>query len=275
MRFFDCKTAPSPRRARIFIAEKGLDIETVEIDLGKGEQLSDDFRRINPRCTVPVLELDDGTCLTENAGIAAYLEAIAPAAPLLGTSAEEKGSVANWNARIELEGLWPLADALRNRSKGMVGRAITGPTDYQQIPELAERGLARAAEFFEMLNDRLGHAAGDELLAGIAKTLDESVRETDFLARYGGEEFVVLCPDTDLAGAVTVAEKVRSAIAESSFILDGTSQLSKVTISIGVAQFEGSRRSFFKAADQALYRAKGAGKNCVKAARELPDYPDV
>ena len=165
MRFFDCKTAPSPRRARIFIAEKGLDIETVEIDLGKGEQLSDDFRRINPRCTVPVLELDDGTCLTENAGIAAYLEAIAPAAPLLGTSAEEKGSVANWNARIELEGLWPLADALRNRSKGMVGRAITGPTDYQQIPELAERGLARAAEFFEMLNDRLGqseYVAGDQ-----------------------------------------------------------------------------------------------------------------
>jgi glutathione S-transferase len=163
MKFYDCQTAPSPRRARIFIAEKGLDIETVEIDLGKGEQLGDYFRRINPRCTVPALELDDGTCLTENAGIAAYLEAIAPAPPLLGTSAEEKGSVANWNARMELEGLWPLADALRNRSKGMVGRAITGPTDYQQIPELAERGIARATEFFEMLNDRLGQS---EYVAG-------------------------------------------------------------------------------------------------------------
>jgi glutathione S-transferase len=163
MKFYDCQTAPSPRRARIFIAEKGLDIETVEIDLGKGEQLGDDFRRINPRCTVPALELDDGTCLTENTGIAAYLEAIAPAPPLLGTSAEEKGSVANWNARMELEGLWPLADALRNRSKGMVGRAITGPTDYQQIPELAVRGIARATEFFEMLNDRLGQS---EYVAG-------------------------------------------------------------------------------------------------------------
>ena len=128
---------------------------------------------------------------------------------------------------------------------------------------------------FKRLNDRLGHAAGDELLVGIAATLDESVRETDFLARYGGEEFVVLCPDTDLAGAVTVAEKVRSAVAEGSFLLDGTSQLTKITISIGVAQFEGSRRTFFQAADQALYRAKAAGKNCVKAAREVPGYPDL
>jgi diguanylate cyclase (GGDEF)-like protein len=128
---------------------------------------------------------------------------------------------------------------------------------------------------FKRLNDRLGHAAGDELLAGIARTLDESVRETDFLARYGGEEFVVLCPDTDLAGALNVAEKVRSAVSEGSFLLDGTSQLTKITISIGVAQFEGSRRAFFKAADQALYRAKAAGKNCVKAAGEVPGYPDV
>ncbi|MCH8143051.1 MAG: glutathione S-transferase N-terminal domain-containing protein [Proteobacteria bacterium] len=130
MKFYDCQSAPSPQRARIFIAEKGLEIETVEIDLGKREQLGDDFRRINPRCTVPVLELDDGTCLTENAGIAAYLEALQPDPPLLGRTAEEKGNVANWNARVELEGLWPIADALRNRSKGMVGRAITGPTDW-------------------------------------------------------------------------------------------------------------------------------------------------
>jgi glutathione S-transferase len=163
MKFYDCQTAPSPRRARIFIAEKGLDIDTIEIDLGKGEQLGEEFKRLNPRCTVPVLELDDGTCLTENAAIAAYLEALVPKPSLLGTSAEEKGSVADWNARMELEGLWPLADALRNRSKGMVGRAITGPTDYRQIPELAERGLARATEFFEMLNERLGQS---EYVAG-------------------------------------------------------------------------------------------------------------
>jgi len=158
MKFYDCQTAPSPRRARIFIAEKGLDIETVEIDLGKAEQLSDDFKRINPRCTVPVLALDDGTCLTENSGIAAYLEALAPDPPLLGTTPVEKGLIATWNTRVELEGLWPVADALRNRSKGMIGRAITGPTNYDQIPELAERGHARGVEFFDTLNARLGES---------------------------------------------------------------------------------------------------------------------
>ena len=164
MRFYDCQTAPSPRRARIFIAEKNLEIETVEIDLGRREQLGEEFRRINPRCTVPVLELDDGTYLTENAGIASYLEARYPDPPLLGTTPEERGLVASWNARVEFEGLWPVADALRNRSKGMVGRAITGPTDYAQIPELAERGAARAREFFEMLDERLSdseYVAGD------------------------------------------------------------------------------------------------------------------
>ncbi len=166
MKFYDCKTAPSPRRARMFIAEKGLDsktIETVEIDLGKQEQLSDAFRQINPCCTVPVLELDDGTCLTENAGIAMYLEAFAPDPPLLGRTPEEKGAIADWNARVELEGLWPVADAFRNRSKGMAGRAITGPTNYDQIPELAERGHARGVEFYEMLNARL---AKSEFVAG-------------------------------------------------------------------------------------------------------------
>lgn len=158
MKFYDCKSAPSPRRARIFIAEKGLDIETIEVDLGTGEQLGDAFKQINPRCTVPVLELDDGTCLTENASIAAYLEASHPDPPLLGTTPEEKGLIANWNTRAELEGFWPLADALRNRTKGMIGRAISGPTHYEQIPALADRGQARAIEFFEMLNERLGES---------------------------------------------------------------------------------------------------------------------
>jgi glutathione S-transferase len=165
MKFYDCKTAPNPRRARIFIAEKGLDIETVEVDLGKGEQLSESFQRINPRCTVPVLELDDGTCLTENAGIAAYLEAKYPDPPLLGRTPEEKGLVATWSARVELEGLWPVADAFRNTTKGLAGRAITGPTSYEQIPELAERGRARALEFFAALDGRLAEA---EYLAGDA-----------------------------------------------------------------------------------------------------------
>ena len=165
MKFYDCRTAPSPQRTRILLAEKGLTPETIEVDLGKAEQLSEDFRRLNPRCTVPVLELDDGTCLTENAGIAAYLEALVPDPPMLGSTPEEKGLIAAWNARIEMEGFAPVADAFRNRTKGMIGRAITGPTDYAQIPELAERGRARGIEFFDTLNERLGES---EYVAGAA-----------------------------------------------------------------------------------------------------------
>ena len=163
MKFYDCQPAPSPRRARIFIAEKGLEIETIQVDLSSREQLSDAFKQKNPRCTVPVLELDDGTCLNENIGIATFLEAATPDPPLLGTTPEERGLIASWNARVEFEGLWALADVLRNSSKGMAGRAITGPTDYEQIPELAERGRTRGIEFFDMLDQRLGES---EYLAG-------------------------------------------------------------------------------------------------------------
>jgi diguanylate cyclase (GGDEF)-like protein len=116
---------------------------------------------------------------------------------------------------------------------------------------------------FKQLNDRLGHAAGDELLAGIARILNQSVRATDLLARYGGEEFVVLLPDTDLVGAERLAEKIRTTVGEASFILDDSLRPVRVTVSIGAAQFAGNRKGFFKAADRALYRAKDHGKNCV------------
>ena len=76
--FYDCPTAPSPRRARMFIAEKNLDIETRQVDLGKGEQLSPEFLAINPLATVPVLVTDTGVALSENIAIATYLEAAYP-----------------------------------------------------------------------------------------------------------------------------------------------------------------------------------------------------
>ncbi len=118
---------------------------------------------------------------------------------------------------------------------------------------------------FKSLNDRLGHAAGDELLKGIARTLNGSVRESDFLARYGGEEFVVVTANTNLPGAVHLAEKVRTEVAESSFVVDESMQVFKITVSIGVAEYQGNRKAFFRAADRALYRAKAEGKNCVVA----------
>ena len=74
VKFYDCQTAPSPRRARIFLAEKGISVETIQVDLRSGEHLTPKFKEINPFCTVPVLELDDGTRLKSTAGIWNYLE---------------------------------------------------------------------------------------------------------------------------------------------------------------------------------------------------------
>lgn len=152
---YDCKTAPSPRRARILLAEKGVPHETVEIDLRSNEQLGDAYRAINPQCTVPALRVQEGALLTDNAGIAAYLEAKFPAPPLLGRTPLEKAEIASWNWRIEFEGLMAIAEAMRNSAPSLKNRALTGPVDYAQIPELAQRGLARLQRFLDVLESRL------------------------------------------------------------------------------------------------------------------------
>ena len=152
---YDCATAPSPRRARILLAEKGVAHETVEVDLRSGEQLGEAYRRINPQCTVPALRTDDGLLLPDNAAIAAWLEARFPQPPLMGTTAEEKAEIASWHWRVEFEGLLAIAETLRNSSPAMAQRALPGPVNYAQIPELAQRGLARVQQFFATLNDRL------------------------------------------------------------------------------------------------------------------------
>lgn len=159
---YDCSTAPSPRRARILLAEKGVQHLTVNIDLRAGEQLGEAFRAINPQCTVPVLQLEDGQVLTDNAAIAAYVEARFPEPALLGRTPMEKAEIASWNWRIEFEGLLAIAEAMRNSSPAMKQRALPGPVDYAQIPELAARGLARLQQFFAVLDARL---AGREFIA--------------------------------------------------------------------------------------------------------------
>ena len=160
--FYDCATAPSPRRARILLAEKGVPHEAVQIDLRQGEQLSDAYRAINPQCTVPALRTPDGAVLTDNAAITAWVEASYPQPPLLGVTPTDKAQIASWNWRVEFEGLMAIAEALRNSAPAMANRALPGPVDYAQIPALAERGLKRVQQFFDMLNQRLN---GREFIA--------------------------------------------------------------------------------------------------------------
>ena len=124
---YDCATAPSPRRARILLAEKGLVHDTVQVDLRTQEQMGEAYRRINPQCTVPALRTDEGALLTDNAAIAAYLEARYPEPPLFGRTPQDKAEIAS----------------------------LPGTVNYAQIPELAQRGLTRVQDFFTMLNERL------------------------------------------------------------------------------------------------------------------------
>lgn len=153
--FYDFTRAPSPRRARIVLAEKGIAHDVRQVDLASAEQLSEEYRKINPACTVPALVLDDGMVLTDNAGIAAWAEAVQPDPPLLGSTAAEKAAVASWNSKIEGECFMAIAEVLRNTSKGMIGRALPGPNDYAQIPELAERGRARLLHFLDRFEEHM------------------------------------------------------------------------------------------------------------------------
>jgi len=165
MKLYDCATAPSPRRVRIFAAEKGIELDKVEVDLGSGQQFAPEFRALNPDCVVPVLELDNGETISEVLAICQYLEELHPDPALFGQTAEQRAISTMWNNKIEQHGLMHMRDAFRNSAKGMRGHAITGPQQVDQIPELAERGRQCVVAFFDRLEQQLDGRAfitGDE-----------------------------------------------------------------------------------------------------------------
>ena len=124
-------------------------------------------------------------------------------------------------------------------------------------------------DHFKRWNDRLGHAGGDEILRRLSEVLNECVRETDILTRYGGEEFALLALDTDLDGAVVLAEKIRQSVCEENFMTDVPSEKEQLTVSVGVSYFHQDHKQLFVDADTALYAAKDAGRNQVRVA-DLP-----
>jgi len=152
---YDNQRAPNPRRARIFIAEKGIEVESIEVDLRNREQLSDTFRSVNPRCTVPVLVTPEGQSITENLAIADYLEQCYPSPPLMGTNPSERAEVLTWNAICEQDGIAAIAEVLRNQHKAFSGRAMVGALNIKQIPDLVERGHQRWTQFLQVLDSQL------------------------------------------------------------------------------------------------------------------------
>ena len=163
MKFYDCTTAPSPRRVRIFMAEKGIEIETMQIDLANGEQFSEAFKAINPLCEVPLLVLDDGTSISQISAICRYLEEIYPDNPLLGRTPVERAVVESSNQQLQMNGFAAGAEAFRNATPGFKNRAMPGPHNYSQIPELAERGQQRLDNLF---SDLEAHLANSEFIVG-------------------------------------------------------------------------------------------------------------
>jgi diguanylate cyclase (GGDEF)-like protein len=155
---------------------------------------------------------------------------------------------------------------------------LTGLKNRRWLEEVFGRLVQRASQgdgdlsvimldvdHFKQYNDRFGHLGGDSALRSVAHTLVEELRAVDLAARYGGEEFVVLLPDTDLAAAERVAERLRRAISAAKVIAHDDQSLPAVTVSLGVAELTAgqSPESFLQQADEALYRAKQGGRDCV------------
>jgi glutathione S-transferase len=161
---YGAAASPNSRRVRIFLAEKGICVIHVPVDLGTKEQFSEAYARINPRRVVPTLVLEDGTAIGEVPAILRYLEETHPNTPLLGTSPKDEALVTMWERRMELEGFAAVMETVRNAVAGLKDRAIAGTHSYAQIPALVERGRQRVADFYADLEERLTEApfvAGD------------------------------------------------------------------------------------------------------------------
>lgn len=159
MKLYTFPGAPNPLRVDLLLAEKGISLETETVDLTRQQQLSDEYRQKNPNCDIPMLELDDGSYISQVPAIMAYLDRKYPEPALYGNSPETVAMASMWEHLMSTNGLAAVAEVLRNNSKGMVGRALVGPHDYAQIPALVERGRQRTRDFFADLNTRLGASA--------------------------------------------------------------------------------------------------------------------
>jgi len=148
MKLITTSASPNGRRVNIVVAEKGLEIEKQEIDLAGAENLSDDFVAKNPFGRVPVLELDDGTYLSESVAITRYLDFLEPNPPLFGTTALEQSLVEMWNRRVELNLLIPVAQAFRNLT-GMFKDREEISQEWGQIS--ADLAIAAVPPFDEQL----------------------------------------------------------------------------------------------------------------------------
>lgn len=168
MKLYTYELAPNPRRVKLFLQYKGVELEKQSIDLGTDQQLSEEYRAINPACTVPVLQLEDGTVLTDCISICLYLESVYPDKALFGSTALEQAQVVGWTHTIFLEGLFSIANILRNQGEHFKDRAMPGTIDLEQIPALVKRGKDCLDGFFAKMEL---HLEGREFIVGDSLTM--------------------------------------------------------------------------------------------------------
>jgi glutathione S-transferase len=165
MKIFDWSIAPNPRRLRIYLAEKGLKIPTEDVG-GGGEdlKLKPSFIAKYPHAMVPMLELDDGTCVGEVMSIVHYIDTLHPDPPVLGVDAKDRAIVDMWERRANEEGMLAASESFRNSHPMFADRGLPGSAEpIRQLPELIERAKARLTRFFRKFDAQL---ANNEFVAG-------------------------------------------------------------------------------------------------------------
>ena len=200
MKLYDNTAAPNPRRVRVFMAEKGLEIDTVQVDMLKGEHKTPEFIEKNLQGQIPVLELDDGTCISESVAICRYLELIQPEPPLFGTSPVQQAQTEMHHRRIELL-------LVRHIGTSWVNGPIVAkmaPGRFQQIPEAKTQADAAAHAYYRRLDKEL---ASRDYLAGDEYSI---VDITGMCLIDFAEQLVGLAPDPELANVAAWRARVAS-----------------------------------------------------------------
>ncbi|OUR70777.1 hypothetical protein A9Q78_11800 [Methylophaga sp. 41_12_T18] len=167
----------------------------------------------------------------------------------------------NYQAMKALSNIDPLTKIRNRRSLFLLAEQAMQESNRNQAPLSM---MMIDIDLFKGINDTYGHIVGDEILLDLVARLKQKIRKSDLLSRYGGEEFILLLPETDLAGATKLAENICSAIDDQVYQNETLSVA--YTISIGVSQYQHEKlvREFIHKTDQALYQAKGSGRNQVK-----------
>ena len=164
MKLYDFELAPNAQRVRVFLAEKGLEVPTEQLNVRDDDQFVEPFTSMNPFHCVPFLELDDGKVIAESMSICRYLEELHPEPPLFGRTAEERAVIDMWLRRFELDAFIPMLHAVRNHVPMFAGRVLPGTrTDLPQLPVMVTRGKEMMEVFLARVEP---HMAQNEFIAG-------------------------------------------------------------------------------------------------------------